>query len=67
VTANDTYRRVRFKLAVVIAIGVWASRRIKNQTDYFVAGRKFGKFIHIRRAACHIPHLGYCAAGRSLR
>lgn len=27
--------------AVVIAIGVWASRRIKNQTDYFLAGRKF--------------------------
>ncbi len=31
--------------AVVIAIGVWAARRIKNQTDYFLAGRKFGKFI----------------------
>jgi len=31
--------------AVVIAIGVWASRRIKNQADYFLAGRKFGKFI----------------------
>jgi len=31
--------------AVVIAIGVWASRRIKDQTDYFLAGRKFGKFI----------------------
>ena len=31
--------------AVVIAIGVWASRRIKNQEDYFLAGRKFGKFI----------------------
>ncbi len=31
--------------AVVIAIGVWASRRIKDQTDYFLAGRRFGKFI----------------------
>jgi SSS family solute:Na+ symporter len=31
--------------AVVVAIGVWTSRRIKNQTDYFLAGRKFGKFI----------------------
>ena len=31
--------------AVVIAIGVWASRRIKNQEDYFLAGRRFGKFI----------------------
>jgi SSS family solute:Na+ symporter len=30
---------------VVIAIGVWASRRIKNQEDYFLAGRRFGKFI----------------------
>ena len=25
---------------VVIAIGIWASRRIKNQEDYFLAGRK---------------------------
>lgn len=31
--------------AVVIAIGFWAARRIKNQEDYFLAGRKFGKFI----------------------
>ena len=30
---------------VVIAIGVWSSRRIKDQADYFLAGRKFGKFI----------------------
>lgn len=30
---------------IVIAIGVWASRRIKNQEDYFLAGRRFGKFI----------------------
>jgi hypothetical protein len=30
---------------VVIAIGIWSSRRIKNQEDYFLAGRKFGKFI----------------------
>jgi len=31
--------------AFVIGIGVWASRRIKNQEDYFLAGRRFGKFI----------------------
>lgn len=31
--------------AVVVAIGFYASRRIKNQEDYFLAGRKFGKFI----------------------
>ncbi len=30
---------------MVIAIGIWASRRIKNQEDYFLAGRRFGKFI----------------------
>lgn len=30
---------------VVIAMGVWASRRIRNQEDYFLAGRRFGKFI----------------------
>jgi len=29
--------------ATVIAIGVWSSRRIKNQEDYFLAGRAFGK------------------------
>lgn len=31
--------------AVVIAIGVWSMRKIKNQEDYFLAGRSFGKFI----------------------
>lgn len=30
---------------VIVVIGVWASRRIKNQEDYFLAGRRFGKFI----------------------
>ena len=31
--------------AVVIGIGIWSMRRIKNQEDYFLAGRRFGKFI----------------------
>ena len=31
--------------AVVIAIGIWSMRRISNQEDYFLAGRRFGKFI----------------------
>ncbi len=31
--------------AFVIAIGIWSSRRIHNQEDYFLAGRRFGKFI----------------------
>lgn len=30
---------------VVIGIGLWSMRRIKNQEDYFLAGRRFGKFI----------------------
>jgi len=30
---------------VVILIGIWASRRIQNQEDYFLGGRRFGKFI----------------------
>ncbi|MFZ5516269.1 MAG: sodium:solute symporter family protein [Candidatus Zhuqueibacterota bacterium] len=29
----------------VIIVGVWASRRIHSQEDYFLGGRKFGKFI----------------------
>jgi solute:Na+ symporter, SSS family len=30
---------------VMIGIGIWAMRRIKTQEDYFLAGRRFGKFI----------------------
>lgn len=30
---------------IIIGIGVWASRRIKNQEDYLLGGRKFGKLI----------------------
>jgi SSS family solute:Na+ symporter len=30
---------------VMIWIGLWASRRIKNQEDYFLGGRNFGKFV----------------------
>jgi SSS family solute:Na+ symporter len=29
----------------VIAIGLWSTRRIRNSEDYFLAGRRFGKFI----------------------
>jgi len=31
--------------AIVIAIGFWAARRVKDEEDYFLAGRRFGKFI----------------------
>src|SRR5690606_4716576 len=29
-------------IAVQIAIGVWASRRVKDEADFFVAGRRLG-------------------------
>lgn len=29
----------------MIAIGFWSMKRIKNQEDYFLAGRRFGKFV----------------------
>ena len=31
--------------SVMLGIGFWASRRISNQEDYFLAGRRFGKLI----------------------
>ena len=31
--------------AAVLLIGIWASHRIKNREDYFLAGRRFGKFV----------------------
>lgn len=31
--------------AMIIGIGIWSSRRIKNQEDYLLGGRKFGKLI----------------------
>lgn len=30
---------------VMIAIGLWAMRRVKNQEDYFMGGRGFGKLL----------------------
>lgn len=32
-------------VAVTIGIGMWASRRTSTEEDYFLAGRRFGKFI----------------------
>lgn len=29
----------------VIGVGIWSMRRIRNQEDYFLAGRRFGKFV----------------------
>ncbi len=33
--------------AIVIAIGIWTSRHIKNREDFFLAGRKFGKLVQV--------------------
>ncbi len=33
--------------AVVLIIGIWASRRIKNQEDYFLGGRRFGNLCKL--------------------
>ncbi len=30
---------------ILLVIGFWAARHIKNQEDYFLAGRKFGKIV----------------------
>jgi solute:Na+ symporter, SSS family len=31
----------------VIAIGYWAMRRVKSKEDFFIGGRRFGKWIQI--------------------
>ncbi|MGC9342896.1 MAG: hypothetical protein ACP5E3_09370, partial [Bacteroidales bacterium] len=31
----------------LIFIGFWSMRRVKNQEDYFLGGRKFGKLIQV--------------------
>jgi solute:Na+ symporter, SSS family len=40
----DTFVIIAY-FAVVIAIGLWAARRIKNQEDYLLGGRSFGKVL----------------------
>ncbi|MEM9418590.1 MAG: sodium:solute symporter family protein [Planctomycetota bacterium] len=30
---------------VVVVIGIWASRNVKGEEDFFLAGRKFGKLV----------------------
>lgn len=36
---------IAFYFTAIIIIGIWSSRRIKNQEDYLLGGRKFGKLI----------------------
>lgn len=33
--------------AAILAIGLWSMRRIRNQEDYFLGGRRFGKVIQV--------------------
>src|SRR5438067_1097342 len=33
--------------AEILGIGYWAMRRVRNQSDYFLAGRRFGKLIQV--------------------
>ncbi len=32
-------------LLIIMAIGLWSSRTVKNTGDFFIAGRRFGKFM----------------------
>lgn len=32
---------------IVLAIGIWASRRVETQEDYLLGGRKFGKIVQV--------------------
>jgi Na+/proline symporter len=42
--------------AVVMGIGFWASRRVKNEQDYFLGGRGFGKWLLTMHWLCTGTH-----------
>ena len=31
--------------AALVAIGLWCARRVRDREDYFLGGRRFGKWI----------------------
>jgi Na+/proline symporter len=41
---------------VVMAVGFWVSRRVKNETDYFLGGRRFGKGLLVMHWLCTGTH-----------
>jgi Na+/proline symporter len=41
---------------VVMAIGFWASRRVKSEEDYFMGGRRFGKALLVMHWLCTGTH-----------
>lgn len=42
--------------AAVMAIGFWASRRVKTEEDYFLGGRSFGKGLLVMHWLCTGTH-----------
>jgi len=34
-------------LAIIVLIGMWSSRTVKNTGDFFIGGRRFGKFMTV--------------------
>lgn len=53
----------------VMAVGFWASRRVKNETDYFLGGRRFGKGLLVMHWLCTGTHseMAVQVAGASAR
>lgn len=42
--------------AAVMAIGFWAARRVKNEEDFFLGGRRFGKGLLVMHWLCTGTH-----------
>ncbi len=42
--------------AAVLAIGFWAARRVKNEEDFFLGGRRFGKGLLVMHWLCTGTH-----------
>jgi Na+/proline symporter len=40
----------------IVAIGFWASRRVRNETDFFLGGRRFGKGLLTMHWLCTGTH-----------
>ncbi|MEX0977639.1 MAG: hypothetical protein WDZ48_02235, partial [Pirellulales bacterium] len=42
--------------AAVLSIGFWAARRVKNEEDFFLGGRRFGKGLLVMHWLCTGTH-----------
>ena len=48
-----------FYQVLLISIGIWASKKIKNNTDFLLGGRQLGAWVAgLSYAAAHLRH-GY--------